>query len=299
MDKIVFSGIMTALLTPFDRSGKIKPDTVKKLVDWHLESGVNGFYVCGGTGEGVALSVGQRMEMLECVIDATAKRGKIIAHTGAINPDDAFELTRHATKVGADGVSSVPPNFYYGYSPAEIVDFYTRLAGCTDLPLLAYATCQTAGMDIFGIASELIKVGNIVGVKDTRSNYFELWRLKQINSGNINVINGPDESLLCGLVMGADGGIGTTYNLMPEKFVELYRRFRSGDLAGALEIQSQVNRIIAVLIKHSPRNVIPAVKCALELRGFDIGPAAYPASELSAEQKAAFKADMTAAGCRF
>lgn len=299
MNKIVFSGIMPALLTPFDREGRIKRETVKKLVDWQLSAGAVGFYVCGGTGEGVMLSTKQRMEMLECVLEANAGRGKIIVHTGAINPDDAFELTRHATRVGADGVSSVPPDFYFSYSAAEIIDFYTRLAGNTTLPLLAYATGKTASLDMYGITSELMKLDNVIGVKDTRANYYQMWRLKQINGGNINVINGPDESLICGLTMGADGGIGSTYNVMPEKYVELYRRFRAGDLNGALEMQSEINRIIGVLLKHSGGNVIRTVKCSLELSGWDMGLAAYPASALSDAEKAAFKADMIAAGYKY
>ena len=299
MSKIVFTGIMPALLTPFDRDGRIMHGAVKQLVDWHLSCGVQGFYVCGGTGEGVVLSKQQRMEMLECAIDAVAGRGKVIAHTGAINPNDAFELTKHATKAGADGVSSVPPDFYYSYTPREMIDFYTRLAGCTDLPLIAYATNKTGGLDICGIASALIKVENIVGVKDTRSNYFEMWKLKQINGGDINVINGPDESLICGLTMGADGGIGTTYNIMPEKFVEIYRRFRAGDLKGALAMQTEVNRIISVLIKHAHGSALRTVKCSLAMSGIDVGLPAYPAGDLTADEKAAFKAAMIEAGYRY
>ena len=93
--------------------------------------------------------------------------------------------------------------FYFRYTLSETFDYYKSLADRTSRPVLVYANPQTAtGMDINAVVAELLKIENVCGVKDTRANYYQLWRLKQLEGGDINVINGPDESLLCGLMMG-------------------------------------------------------------------------------------------------
>lgn len=296
MSKIKFTGIMPALVTPLDNAGKVKVEVVKQLVDYQLKKGVHGFYVLGGTGEGVLLTLEQRQAMAEAAVCANAGRGKVIIHTGSIHGRETLELTRHAQAIGADGVSSVLPSLYFGYTFEEIVGFYKDMAANTDLPILLYATNNGNGLDVNQMVAELLKVENIVGVKDTRANYFKMWELKQLNGGDVNVINGPDESLLCGLTMGADGGIGSTYNLMPELFVELFAAFKQGDIKQAQAVQCRLNRVIGVLIRWSEGNIIRPIKESLRLSGFGVGAAAYPAQEYSREKLARFKAEMEAAG---
>ena len=296
MNKIQFTGILPALVTPLDKKGRVKAETVKKLVDDQLAAGVDGFYVVGGTGEGVLLSVDQREAMAEAAVAANAGRGKVIVHTGSINSGEVMELTRHATKIGADGISSILPSVYFGYSMEETIDFYKQLAANTNLPVIVYANHTGNNIDINKMIDRLMAVENIAGAKDTRNHYFLMWQLKRLNGGNINVINGPDESLLCGLTMGADGGIGCNYNLMPELFVALYRKFLANDLAGAQAVQDRINRVISVTVGWSGGNIIRPVKASLRLSGYDVGSAVYPASDYSDEELKAFKRAMEEAG---
>ena len=299
MNNIVFKGIMPALITPYDREGNVKKDTVKKLVEAQLEAGVDGFYVCGGTGEGPVISIKTRKEMAETVIEANAGRGKVIVHVGSFNSNEAIELTKHATETGADGISSLPPTFYFNYTDDEIFDYYKTIAGNTNLPVLLYATAAIKSKNINELLMRMMEIENVVGIKDTRRNYFQMWQAKQINDGDINVINGPDEMLICGLSMGADGGIGSTYNVIPEKFVALYKSFVEGDIKAAQAMQTKINKIVEVLIKHGINGVINSVKCTLSISGYDTGNAAYPARIYTKEQKAELKADMEKAGYIF
>ncbi len=296
MNKVQFTGILPALVTPLDSKGRVKTETVKKLVNDQLAAGVDGFYVAGGTGEGVLLSAAQRKAMTEAAIEGNAGRGKVIVHTGAICSEEVMELTRHATEAGAGGISSILPSIYFGYSMDEIIDFYKRMAANTDLPIIVYANHTGNNVDVNRMIDRLLAVENIVGAKDTRNHYFLMWQLKRLNGGNINVINGPDESLLCGLAMGADGGIGCNYNLMPELFVGLYRQFKAEDLAGAQETQNRINRIIAVTVGWCKGNIIRPVKASLRLSGYDVGEAVYPAADYTLEELEAFKRAMEAAG---
>ncbi len=289
MDKVLFRGAMAALPTPLDGNGQVIVESVAPLIEHLLASGLSGFYVTGGTGEGVALPAAERAKMVEAAIKANAGRGKIVVHIGSIEPKEAIWLAKQAADAGADGVSAVPPDYYFRYNENEMVAYYTKLAGATKLPFLIYAIPKTASMDMCGLMKRLLEVPNIIGAKDTRANYYELWKLKQLNNGNVNVINGPDESLICGLTMGADGGIGSTYNAMPAWFAKLYEFFQAGDFEGARAMQTKINRGIAVLLEHGRGNVIRSVKMALEFQGFKYGPCVFPSFEYNEAEKAALK----------
>ena len=296
MSKIKFTGIMPALLTPLDKDGKVIKSAVKDMVEYMIAANVDGFYAVGGTGEGVLLTLEQRKMMAQAAIEAAAGRAKVIVHTGAINCDEVMELTRFATAAGADGISSVPPSIYFPNSMDEVLRFYRSIAGNTHLPILIYANHTGAGINMNALMSELLKIDNIAGAKDTRANYFAMWQLKQLNNGDINIINGPDESLLCGLSMGADGGIGCTYAAMPELYVDLYRNFKAGDFARAQEIQNRINKVIAAMGKFVEGNIIQTTKELMRLKGFEPGAATFQAKEFTAEKRKAFADAMEEAG---
>ena len=282
---------MPALLTPLDKNGKVIVKTVKPLIDWEISKGAGGFYVCGSTGEGPVISGEQRRIMVEEAVSAVNGRVPVIAHVGAINVNEACDLARHAEAVGANAISSVAPNFYFNYEYSEVVEYYKRLAGSTSLPLILYAVTRMAGVDTNRMMVELLKVDNIIGVKDTRQNYYQMWQLRQLNGGDINIINGPDETLLCGLMMGADGGIGSTYNIMADKYARLFKLFKEEKMAEARALQNQITTIINVLLKYG---CLPSLKKYLELSGFEMGQCAFPQTPLSDEDGRKMKQEVDA-----
>jgi N-acetylneuraminate lyase len=134
-------------------------------------------------------------------------------------------------------------------------------------------------------------IKNIIGLKWTSYNYFEMRNIKELNNGDVNVINGPDETLLCGLTMGADGGIGATYNPMPKVYVKIYDSFVSGRLEEAQKAQYKANKVIKVLLKHG---VLNGVKDMLEMLGFDVGYCTYPMKRFTVLEQEAFRSDLKA-----
>lgn len=299
MDNIIVKGILPALVTPFDNNGKVKRNTVCEIVNWHMSEGVNGFYICGSTGEGPALRMSTRMEMAETVVECVKGRGIIIDHIGAPNIWDAIELTEHATKTGVDIISSLAPTYSFKYTEEELLDYYRRIAGHTNLPILVYAT-QAMGVSNFsGLMARLMQIPNVVGVKFSIRDYFEMRKTKEVNQGNINLINGPDETLLCGLVMGADAGIGSTYNVMPSWFVNLYNAFAEGDLHTAREYQYRINHVIDEILRFGKNGAIKGTKAALELMGYDVGNAVFPAVQYTREELKNFKDSLTSLGISF
>lgn len=280
-NNVMFRGVMPALVTPVDKSGKIKKDVLKKLVDWHISEGVSGFYICGSTGEGLLLSRSQRMEMLEATLDAAGGRVPIIDHIGAMSQKDTIELARHAEKAGAAAVSSIPP-IYFAYTDDDVFTYYKKVSESCSLPFLMYGYPGAKTIPV-SLVKRLMTLDTVIGMKWTYSDFYGMERVKQINGGNINIINGPDEMFICGLSVGADAGIGTTYNIMPGLFVKLYNAFHAGDITRAQALQHGINSVIERLFAH---NVIATTKAMLEYLGYDAGNCVEPLHQLTGDEKA-------------
>lgn len=292
MSNILVKGVAPALVTPFEKDGTILTGSLTATIDMLYSQGASGFYICGSTGEGPVLTVNQRKITAEATVEANDGRGIVINHVGAASPFDAFELAKHARECGCDAVSSVVPNFYYKYNEDEIVDYYKRLADAAGIPVIAYAQNLLQG-DGVSLMKRLIEVDGVIGVKYTLSDYYSMHRIKEINGGDINVINGSDEMFICGLSMGADAGIGSTYNLMCAEYVRLFNQFHAGDLDGAKATQYKVNKVVEILIKYG---VIRSIKYVLGELGIPSGEASYPATPLSDEEKRMLIKDLTDVG---
>ena len=292
MSNILVKGIMPAMITPLDANGGIIRESIVKNMDRNYSQGAAGFYICGSTGEGPVLTADKRKAVAETVMEANNGRGIVVNHVGAASPDEAFDLARHAREIGCNGVSSVVPNFYFKYTEDEVVDYYKRLADAAGIPVIAYAQGLLTG-DVVSLMKRLIEIDGVIGVKFTLTDYYSLHRIKELNGGDINVINGPDEMLICGLAMGADAGIGSTYNLMCGEYCRLFKQFNAGDIRAAQATQYKINKVVEILIKYG---VIRSIKYVLTYLGIDSGSAAYPASPLTAEEGAALIADLSAVG---
>ncbi len=282
-ENILFRGILPALVTPLNDDSTIRTQSVKPLMKRHMEQGVHGFYVLGATGEGAVLAEKERMKMAEAAADAVKGTGKkLILHIGAPELASAERLARHAREVGADAVSSVYPNFFCHYSQEEALDYYRRLIDACGLPMLGYCQALMQSTDVVGFVERFMQLDGAIGVKYTFPNYYNLHQIKQLNGGNINVINGPDETLLAGLSMGADGGIGSTYNLMAGWYVKLYDAFCANDVSAASAMQQKINRVIEVCIRCG---VVPSIKLCLNEMGYDVGQTAAPGRRYTPDQQ--------------
>ena len=279
-NNIMFSGVMPALVTPITDDGKIKRDTVKQLVDWQIGHGVSGFYICGSTGEGLLLSTAQRMEMLETTLEAVGGRVPVIDHIGSMSLSSTIELARHAERAGAAAISSIPP-IYFAYSDDDVFNYYREITESCASPMLMYGYPGAKIMPL-SLIERVMSLESVIGIKWTYADYFGMERVKKLNGGNINVINGPDESFICGLSVGADAGIGTTYNIMPGIFAKIYSSFKAGNILRAQDLQHAASGVIAKLLKF---NVIATTKVMLEYLGFDVGECVKPIRHLSPDEK--------------
>ncbi len=287
-----FSGVMPALVSPLDANENINIPVLNQLLNDLLAKGADGFYLCGATGEGIAISPEQRMVLAEEAIKTVGDRKPCIVQVASGNFEDAIRLAKHAEKVGAAAISATPPLFF-SYDKDDVYNYYKKLADAVSIPMMIYYN-PAAGFHINAdIAAKMFEIDNVTAIKWTSSDYYQMMRLRDLTHGEMNIINGPDEMLLMGLSAGADGGIGTTYNFMFDIIRGIYDNFVKGDLETAREYQTRAIRIISVLLNYK---IIPAAKVVLEAQGYAVGNATYPMKRYSDEEKATIVAQMRAAG---
>ena len=289
-----FSGVMPALVSPLDANEKINVPVLNQLLNDLLAKGADGFYLCGATGEGIAIDPEQRMVLAEEAIKTVGGRKPCIVQVASGNFGDAIRLAKHAEKVGAAAISATPPLFF-SYDKDDVYNYYKKLADAVSIPMMIYYN-PAAGFHINAdIAAKMFEIDNVTAIKWTSSDYYQMMRLRDLTKGEMNIINGPDEMLLMGLSAGADGGIGTTYNFMFDIIRGIYDNFTKGDLETAREYQTRAIRIISVLLSYK---IIPAAKAVLEAQGYAVGNATFPMKRYTEAEKATIVSQMKAAGLK-
>ena len=277
-----FTGVHSAIFSVYDENMNVKKETVARMVEEQLAGGMKGFYVGGNTGECTVLPAKTRKQMLETVVDVNGGRGQIMAHIGAGHFDEVMDLLEHANGQKIDAIASLPPSLsgYYGHQ--DTIFYYKALAKASKYPVYAYVTPVTLQhSDLYSFAKELSEIDNIAGLKITIPDYFRFALVNQIDGGRLNNLNGPDEMLLCGLSVGADGGIGTTYNIVPKLPAKIYDSFQKGDMKTALEYQNKLNAFIKVMLGFVRGRGLGYWKAALTLLGYDMGYTVFPATPVS------------------
>lgn len=284
MDKL--KGIITALVTPFDSSGKVDTKALKLHVKDLLSQGVKGFYVCGSTGEAFLLSIPERKQILEAVMEANEGKGCVISHCGAISTDFSIELGKHAASAGVDAISSVPP-IYYSFSAAEIERYYFDIADACGKPLIIYNIPAMSGVTVTpAMVASMRKHPQIIGIKFTSNDFYAMEQIKT-KDPEIIVYNGYDQMALAGLSMGADGAIGSTYNTLAKHFIRIQDLVLQNNMAEAREVQRKANKLISMSIgtgKH-----LSCIKYILGLKGIPYGACRKPFLPLTEEDKAVCK----------
>lgn len=270
-------GILPAVVTPFNEELEFDEAAFASLLDHVYGAGVDGIYVGGQTGEGLLQNSEQRKRIAEAAVRHSPSGKHIIVHVGAPATATAVDLARHAAGVGATAISSLPP--VGAYSFAEIRDYYASVAAATDLPFLVYYYPAGSGApSSLDQVRTLCSLPNVVGMKFTD---MDLYKLASLKRSICTIFNGYDEILVAGLLMGADGGIGSFYNVAPHLFVELYQAARRGDWARAKAKQDEVNEIIAIGLRYPLHS---AVKAMLAWLGLDCGHCLPPRRPLNATE---------------
>ena len=275
--------IYSALVTPFNEDESLNEEAIRKLVEFELGNGVEGFYCCGSSGEGLLLSLEERKRVLEVVLDEVRGRVPVISHIGTVATKDVVELAKHALNAGADAVSMIPP-YYYNFSMDEIVDYYLDVVNeVPDIPVIVYNIPQFTGVSFNrDNAGRLLENDHVIGIKHTSTDLFGLERMKNDFPDKV-YLNGFDEIFLSGLVAGANAAIGTTVNLYPKTFRRLMDLYEENRIEEAQKVQSLINHRVKEMVSVG---IFSAVKYMFMKQGIDCGTCRRPFAKLNDQQKA-------------
>jgi N-acetylneuraminate lyase len=274
-----FGGAWAALVTPFTADNRVNVPVLQDLAEYLLGKGVEGFYLCGFTGQGMNMGVAERKLVVETVIKQVNDRVPVIVQVGALALPDAEDLARHAWSAGADGLSSlIPPTFT---SKDSLHGYFSAVAGAVpDAPFFPYI--YGGQVDAEELMESLLPIPNVAGTKFTSPDMFALQHISTLRNSYWTVFSGMDEQCNFAAMWGAKGNIGSTLNLMPGVYREIHRLCRAGDFGTAQAFQLRANQVTRVLISFEFRG---ALREALHLLGFDCRQPRLPATALPESQR--------------
>jgi N-acetylneuraminate lyase len=278
-----FHGIFPAVVTPFDSEGRLATASFERLIERLDGQGVHGIYVCGSTGEGLLQTVAQRKLVAEIAVKCMPAGKPVLVHVGAHRLEDAIDLAKHACRTGATAISSLPPHGDYTF--AEIREYYQLLAAASDLPMFVYYLPEVyPAVLTLSQVLELCEIRNVIGLKLTS---VDLSMVAVLKRHGAVIFNGRDDILVAGLLMGADGGIGSFYNLIPELFLQVYALAKANQWAEARTIQEQINELVSITLRFP---AFPAIKTMLSWSGIDCGTFLPPRRQLTVSEEAELRA---------
>jgi len=230
-------GIMPAVASPCGENDGFLEEKFGSLVEYLASSEVNGFYVCGGTGDGLRMSLAERKSAVEIAVNIAGRRNQsVIAHVGTNNTRDSAELALHAAQTGVDAVSSMPPP---NLTQKQLIAYYKAVVQSFGGGVLVYhIPASTHHHPTLDEMLELLDIEGVVGLKMSDWNLSFMKRLR-LARPDIVILSGYDEILCPSLLYGADGGVGMNYNLFPKLFVGIYNAVAQEDIAGAMSLQNK------------------------------------------------------------
>ena len=276
MDIKKFQGVIPAFYACYDEKGEISPERVRKLARYLLEKGVQGLYVGGSSGECIYQSVAERKAVLENVMAEVGGKMTVIAHVACNNTADSQDLARHAESLGVDAIAAIPP-IYFHLPPYGIAEYWNDIsAAAPNTGFIIYNIPQLAGVALTpALLDEMRKNPRVIGVKNSSMPTQDIQMWKDQGGADFVVMNGPDEQFVSGLAMGATGGIGGTYAVMPELFLKAKDLLYAGQVAQAAAVQNEICRIIYKMC-DGHGNLYAIMKAILKKRGVECGTVRKP-----------------------
>lgn len=279
-----YQGIIPAFYACYNDKGEVDGQRVELLTRHFIRKGVKGVYVGGSSGECIYQTVEDRKRTLEHVMRAAEGRLTVIAHVACNNTSESRELAAHAQRLGVDAIAAIPPIYFHlpEYAIAEYWNDISNAAPDTDFVI--YNIPQLAGVALtVPLFREMRRNPRVAAVKNSSMPTQDIQMFKTEGGEGFAVLNGPDEQLVAGLAIGADGGIGGTYGVMPEVYLKIKELVDEGKMEEAREAQYAANQVIyGMCACHG--NLYAVIKEILRLReGLDIGSVRKPLSALIPE----------------
>ena len=264
MNKPIFMGAATALITPMNETG-VDYAAFEKLINWQIEEGIDALVICGTTGESSTLSDAEHRQVLKFALDVAKGRVPMIAGTGSNDTSYAIELTRYACQIGYDAMLVVTP-YYNKTTQKGLVAMFNAIADASTKPIILYNVPSRTGVNIEPATYvELAKHPNIQAIKEASGNISKIVQTAALVGDKLDIYSGNDDQIVPILACGGKGVISVLSNPAPKETSLMCKKFFDGDIAGAMEMQIKYLPLTNALF--SEVNPIP-VKAAMAAMGF-------------------------------
>ncbi len=283
------SGVMPALVTPFDAAGRVDFKAFEKLLAHLRAAGVTGWVPNGSTGEYFSQSTEERREVLQFVKDFARPGETLIAGTNAPATREVIEQTAMAKEIGYDTVLLAPP-FYTRPTQEELIRHYETVLGAVDVNLILYSYPAKDGSDIgFDLMDHFADNPRVIGIKESSGSLQRAIDIASRYEGRIQLVSGSDDIALDFMFWGADSWICGPSNCMAKACCDLDRAFKAGDLTRAKEMMKTLYRAMNIL---ESGKFVQKIKYGCELQGLPVGECRAPLGPLTDAEKAEFRAAM-------
>jgi 4-hydroxy-tetrahydrodipicolinate synthase len=259
-----WQGTFTALVTPFQSDGTIDEESLRNLVDFQVDGGVDGIVPCGTTGEAATMSIEEHSEVVRIVIEKVDGRVPVIAGAGGNATDKVVALAKGMESLGADAVLSVVP-YYNKPTQDGMYQHFSEVADGVSVPVILYnVPSRTGGNMLPETVLRLARHGNIRGIKEASGNLGQVMEIIRQRPDGFRVLSGEDDLTYTILALGGDGVISVVSNEVPMMMSSMVRVALSGGWSEARELHYKLLDLMhANFIETNP---IP-VKAALSMMG--------------------------------
>jgi len=233
-----FTGVGTALVTPFRKDGSIDEAAMRRLVRRQLDAGIHFLSPCGTTGEAPTLSHAEKLRVVELVVEENAGRVPVLAGAGGYDTRDTIALAHDMEKAGADGILSVTP--YYNKPTQEgLYQHYKAIAESTPLPIVVYNVPGRTGVNVeVATIVRLADIANIVGVKEASGNVVQMCEIFASVPDDFILMSGDDPLTVAAMAIGGRGVISVASNAAPAEMVQIVEMAEKGDFTSARRLHT-------------------------------------------------------------
>jgi|TARA_B100001750_G_scaffold169619_1_gene138033 dihydrodipicolinate synthase/N-acetylneuraminate lyase len=267
-----YEGIFPAIATPLNGDGSFNEQAFREVMEFNIQSGVGGFWVAGGNGESVLLDDEENMRIVTAAAEVNAGRINNIMHVGAPTTERSIKMAEHAASVGAEAICCVPP-FFYSQTDEAIVEHYKAVAAAADLPFYVYNLPQSTGVEVTPDLMKKIQdnVPQLAGLKHSSVNFANV---REWDRMGLKCFIGSSMLMLPALTIGAIGCIDGPPCAAPELWVDIWNKWESGDIQGAIKAQAHASKFTDIMREVGVHSGTKAV--LTERLGIDCGSGRLP-----------------------
>lgn len=272
-----FTGIISALVTPFAEDGSLDPASLTANVRHQLASGIRTFCPLGGTGEPISMTADERRQVVDTVLVETAGKARVVVGCLLPSQKEIIELGCYAKRAGADAILVIPP-YFVGTKPMHVRRHFEDIAARTGMPMILFNGPSRAGVKLEAefVVELAAAIPSFVGIKEATGEMLAVAKIARAAPARFTMLQGYDELVLPTLALGGKGAIVSLACLIPALLVRMQQAFDDGDLQTARQLQLDILPLSEIIYSEPNPAPLKYAMNSVGLRGGTTRPPLYP-----------------------